>query len=625
MTEILPSVSLTLWDSDGVPPDHLELVCRWNGYAEKGSVHSLLRYVDKHDERLRRKYLAWVHELGEGRVNGKRLIDHLAFEDGLSYWWMTLFVEKSPWKSPSIIDSIRLLALEEIVVQKRPGKLRLVSASRDLHEVLSDLCQNLGITYEWVRIPAHTLGSFSLQRIVRALPESVQALVTLIRHLCVRWPLRHSQKSGWFGGDGSLFFCSYFDNVDPKAAKQGVFHSYYWEGLHALLHRFGSRSNWLQLFIPCAAVPTPLAAMSWVKGFNQQHPEQGFHSFLDAYLSWRIVLHVLKRWLGLALISRRLGEIKHAFRPQGSQLSLWPLMRKDWHDSIHGPVSIDNLFWMELFHAALNDIPHQKKGFYLYENQAWERALIHAWRKNGHGRLTAVAHSTVRFWDLRYFTEPRTIRSPDPYSMPQADLVALNGKAAIDAYLSVGYPQETIVECEALRYGFLNDLRTGRRSGETKGNPVSVLILGDFLPSGTIKMLQLLEAAVPHLSVPVTYTVKPHPNYPVKSEDYPSLHLNVVIDPLEKILRDFDIVYSGGITSAALDVFLAGLPVVAILDETKLNFSPLRGQPGTRFVSTPEELAEALMTVRQYHPRPDVNNFFFLDPELPKWSRLLAN
>ena len=123
LTEIRPNLSVTLWDSKADPPGNAGLVYRWNGWAEKDSVYSLFRYIEDRSERIRRKYLTWIHELGESRIDGKRLIDHLAFEDGLSYWWMTLLVEKSIYKSP-ISNAIRLLALEEIVVQLVPGKLR---------------------------------------------------------------------------------------------------------------------------------------------------------------------------------------------------------------------------------------------------------------------------------------------------------------------------------------------------------------------------------------------------------------------------------------------------------------------------------------------------------------------
>ncbi len=625
MTEHRSSIFLILWDSADAPPDHLEPVYRWNGYAEKDSVHSLLRYVETNGERLRRKYLAWIHALGECRVDGKRVIDHLAFEDGFSYWWMTLLVEKNPWKSPSIIDAIRLLALEEIIVQNRPDKLLLVSANQCLHVVLGDLCRNLGMVYEWERLPDKTLGSFSLRGIYRALPLSVQASISLARYLPVRWPFRQVEKSGWFDGDRSLFICSFFYNLVFNRAKEGHFHSRLWEGLHGLMERLELSGNWLHIYVPQDAVATPRVAMDWVQRFNQQRHEQGFHTFLDAYLSWRIVLRVLMRWIKLTYLSWRLSEIQYAFRPPSSQISLWPLMRGEWQISMCGSVAIGNLLLIELFDKALRDLPHQRKGIYLCENQAWERALIHAWRKNGHGQLIGVAHSTVRFWDLRYFSDPRTIRSSDPFPMPQADLTALNGKAAVNAYLGADYPKEAIVECEALRYEYLNDLRMGHSSRQAKEAPMRVLILGDFVRSGTIRMMQLLEEAVPHISGLAAYTVKPHPNYPVKPADYPSLHLKVVMDPLGEIMHDFDVAYSSNMTSAAVDAYLAGLPVVVMLDETELNFSPLRGQHDVRFVGTAGELAEALQTAsRGVATNPDRNEFFFLDPELPRWTRILS-
>ena len=617
--------SITVWDASGEPPRQSGQVYLWNGYAETDSVHSLLRYVETHGERLRRKYLAWIHELGECRIDGKRVIDHLAFEDGLSYWWMTLLVEKSIYKSP-MTDAVRLLALDEIIVRQRPGQMRLVSASRSLHEALSGFCQRLSVVYEWERLPRQALSQFSLRGIYRTLPQPVQALVGLVRYLPFRWRLRQAEKSGWFGEDRSLFFCSYFIHLDQEACANGRFYSHQWEGLPRLLHDRGFRTNWIQHYLQSSVVPNTQVALDWVRRFCQQRQKQGFHTFLDSYLSLRIVLRVLKGWLKLTHISWRLGEIESAFRPRASELSLWPLLRGDWHASMRGATAIRNLLWIELFDVALRDLPRQTRGLYLCENQAWERALIHRWRKHGHGTLIGVAHSTVRFWDLRYYSDPRTIRSTaEPYPIPQPDLTALNGKAAVDAYLAVGYPKEAIVECEALRYGYLKDLRAVRSLPKVKGDALNVLILGDFMASATIKMLRLLEAAVLHMSIPALFNIKPHPSYSVRSEDYPYLKLKVVTDPLGKILRNFDGAYSSNMTSAAVDAYLAGLPVVVMLDNMELNFSPLRGQPGVRFVSTPVELADALQVADQELATSSGDkDFFFLDSALPRWQQLLC-
>jgi surface carbohydrate biosynthesis protein (TIGR04326 family) len=325
--------------------------------------------------------------------------------------------------------------------------------------------------------------------------------------------------------------------------------------------------------------------LDWVRRFNQ-HPrrEQGFHTFLDAYLSWGVVLRVLKHWLRLLCIC---WQVKHVFRPEGSHLSLWPLMQGDWYASVCGSVAIDSLLYIELFDRVLSDIPYQKKGFYLCENIAWERALVHAWRKHGHGQLIAVVHGVVRFWDMRYFHDSRTIRSLGPFPMPQADLTVLNGKAAVEAYCNVGYPKEAIIEGEVLRNGYLHDLRANFSARKASGDEVKVLILGDFSHSGTTKMLKLLEAAVLHMPNLLNYTIKAHPLYQVRSSDYPPLKLKVVMDPLEEILSDFDIAYSTNLTSAAVDAYLTGLKVVVMFNQMEPNLSPLRGQPDVSFVNTP--------------------------------------
>ena len=82
-----------------------------------------------------------------------------------------------------------------------------------------------------------------------------------------------------------------------------------------------------------------------------------------------------------------------------------------------------------------------------------------------------------------------------------------------------------MADVEALRYGYLNEIRAGEVSMSERIDPLKVLVLGDFKPSSTIKMLQLLEAALPEMPDNVEYTIKPHPNCPVLTSTYPSLLL----------------------------------------------------------------------------------------------------
>ncbi len=616
---------LTVWDSSSDPSARTGTIIRWNGRAEEGSRHSLLRYVETHEERLRDRYLSWIHELGETRIDGRRLVDHLAFDDGLSYWWLTRLAEKSPYKSP-ITDAIRLLALEEMIVRDRPQALRLVSGNPILDETVGALCRNLGIAYEWERVPERPDGTRGLRRVYRQFPHLLQGLGTLVNHLCSRWPLRNADTSGPAPSDRSLLVCSYFVGTQATAAGNGRFASRFWEGIPDLIAKLRLSGTWLQHYSPHDAVPTPRIALEWVRRFNRDQRKQGFHTFVDSYLSLRVVGRVLGRWFTLVRWSWRLRAIEHAFRPAGSHLSLWPLMRTEWQTSMRGAAAVDNLLLIELFDAALCHRPRQATGLYLCENLPWERAMIHAWRKYGHGRLIGAAvHVSVRFWDLRYFNDRRTMRSTQAHALPRPDVVALNGKAAVDTCLGAGYSPDDIVECEALRFGTLTEEAVVATSAPRQG-PIKVLILGDYMPGSTLDLMRLLEASAAHLAGRVSYTIKAHPSWPVAATDYPTLALDIVTDPLPGIVRNFDVAISSNMTSAVLDAYFAGVPVVVKLDDAELNMSPLRGQPGVRFVCTVAELVEALQAPNRTAAvnRPQ-SEFFFIDSALPRWERLLSS
>lgn len=426
--------AVVLWDRDNVasgPEFEGATVYRWNGYEESGKVRSLLRYCDIHSERLREKYCAWMHDLGQINAGGGSLADALRRRDGFSLWWMSLLVEKSVWKSPAIKDAIRVLAFEEIVRDMKPVRLVLVTANRTLEEILVEFCRHSDIDFVSKRHPDSQGRTRSLGALLRRLPHPLLGLQSLVRRAWRARVLADAAIPQWFAEPDATFFCSYFSNLDLAEAQRGSFNSHYWPGLPDLLNRLGRHGNWLHLFTPGGAVKDLGMAQTLASGFSQQATQQGMHGFVDAGLDRKLLLRVFRGWLQLSLASWRLGGIREAFTPPGSALSLWPLLKRDWATSLRGSAAVDSLVWAELFDKALGQMPFQSQGFYLCENQAWERALIHAWRKHGHGHLVAVPHSTRSAWDLRFFRDARVASDPTRRAFgPLPDQVAVNGEAA---------------------------------------------------------------------------------------------------------------------------------------------------------------------------------------------------
>jgi surface carbohydrate biosynthesis protein (TIGR04326 family) len=599
--------TLGVWDADENPwVEFPGIVYSWNGHTALEGQYSLLSYVEAHGERLRKKYLAFTHELGQTEIHGKRCSEHLVLKGGLNYWWMTLLVEKHFQHFP-LIDAIRLIALEELLIKHAPQQLIVASANVTLHRTLKALCQALGIDYQRQKLPPSP--TTEKRKLYDIFPKPLQALLTLIR--CVRTNRKFvpAKNIDWFPSP-SLFVCGYFANVNEEQAERGIFQSRYWGSLHNLLQELGLKVNWLH-----HNVHYPETAVHWINSFNQNKESQGFHHLLESYLSWRVIFKTIKKWFELVILSLRFRQIKRAFRVQGSALSLWPLMKKHWINSLRGPLAVTNLLMVEWFESAFQAMPFQKLGLYLCENHPWEQALLYAWKKHGHGQLVGVAHATIRFWDLRYFFDPRMLQQ-----MPRPHLIALNSDGALKAYRDMQFPKKELIACEALRYTYLNAERGAKTTSEFK----QLLILGDILFSTTDCMLKLLEAVASSLSPSFCLTLKPHPVCPINVADYPRLALNLTTEPLERILHNYDVAYASDSTSAAVDAYYSGLSVVVFLDHKKLNFSPLRGYAATYFVSHAQELLHCLNTFEANTKAEQVKqDLFFLDSHLPRWRKLL--
>lgn len=618
--------TLFVWDAEGSPPVGDWTVVLWRDFEDSSTPGSLSipKLVETHAEDLRSRYLAWIYEFGERRIHGRRVVEHLELRPGFSYWWMTQLAEKCNYsKSPQITDAIRMMAFEVLATDLSLGSVVLASANQFLAECMSSWCIRSGVTFEWRHMSEEAGKQSWTKRLYQFLPHPLQALIWLVRHLLQCWPLRGVGLQEWREAKGQVTFISYLFNLVPEAAKEGRFESCYWTHLPDNLQSDGCKTNWLHLYVRDGLLPTAEKAADAIRSFNKAGQGGQTHVTLDAFLGARVVIRTLHDWGRLAWVSRRLQQSLSS--PEGAALDLWPLLEEDWQRSMSGVASMSNILSLNLFASALKSLPKQRIGVYLQENQGWEFALIHAWKDAGHGRLIGSPHSTVRYWDLRYFFDPRSYCRNGGSSLLLPDQVAFNGAAMLDAYQKGGYPVKDMVEVEALRYLHLDDARAEPESISPSSNgSLRVLVLGDYLLSNTQQQMRLLEKAVQRLPEGTIITVKAHLACPIQPADYPELSMKVTMKSISKLLAECDVAYTSAVTSAAVDAYCAGVPVVSVLDSNTLNLSPLRGCEGVLFASTPEELASMLISaasaLRTVKERQD---FFTLDSRLPRWRKLL--
>jgi len=414
---------------------------------------------------------------------------------------------------------------------------------------------------------------------------------------------------------------SYFIHLVKDSCFQGKFASNQWGALPDLLRTLGKSQNWLHLFQFSNDIPNVQTGKDWLERFNQESQQQETHAMLENFLSMILLFRVLKDW---ATILWQQSWIVRVQEEEISKLSagwLWPLLKVDWEDSMIGRTAIQNILFIKLFEKALSVIPRQPLGLYLLENQAWERAFLHTWRKYGHGKIIGVAHSTIRYWDFRYYDESLTKVLPE---LSQPDLIAVNGPHAWKMLAQSGNSMERCVPVEALRYQYLLKLPQRDKFSNKVTKKRSLLILLDYQQITTHKMMQMLELASPELREDYKILIKPHPANPMVLSDYPRLRAEITYQSFIVILPKVDVALASVFTSASVDAFCSGVPVIEYLDESYFNFSSLRGHSSLKYISSAEELIKTLKGLQNWYAGSDKSeDYFWIDEDLTMWCNLL--
>ncbi len=617
---------MIIWDSPDAPPADKGTVLLWNGYNESASTCSLFRMVEKSGDDLRRRYLGWIYDLGEFRFDGHSLIEHLATrDDGFSFWWMTSLAQKSTLRSPALLDVLRLMMVEELLIRDGTEEVLLVSRNKSLHRALETLCGDLGITLEVSRPSRASSTQPTRERLRCAIPDTIQAVLILLRECSRRTGLARRATVDWSTEPDSLLVHGSFHNVDQTAAEDGVFRSLYWGRFHELVADLGIPVNWLHLFMPSRSARTGREAQALLDLYNSRPPQKGAHVFHATYLTPGVVGLVAAGWARLRYIRWRLRGLDAAIRLRGPRGWLWPLVRADWRSDLSGPSTVLGLLSLELFDRALTDLPVQSVGMFFAEGRPEERAFIHAWRKHGHGKLIGVDHSTVGFWELRYHFDQRILRDEQCHRMPRADMLAVNGPAAADAHRKAGFPPDQMVEVEALRYQYLDELPRSQPSSDPDA-ALRVLIVGEYRLAPTLDMVGLVAAAVQSTDRSVLCVFKPHPTSQIRAEDRLDLDLTVTTRPLHHLLGDADLVVASSGSSSVVDSYLTGVPVLVFRPPDELPLIDLMDTDGITAIGNSADLERVLSSF------PDVpggstlpREYFHLDRSLPRWTRLLSD
>lgn len=638
MTDIL------IWDSPCSLPANISMykkVIFWRKHSTftHENYISILNLAEENGEELRKNYTNWVFEAGQGIVEGKSIVDCYQIRSGFSAWWMSLIVEKCNWiKSPHIHDVIKLMAFGEYVLKPRQiTSITLITAQNALSQVLSKWAKNNNIVFKWIPCDAEVTSSTRIYSYYKSLPSFIQSLVWLSHYFYKRWPLRGIGLKAWKSSKAKITFISFLFNQTFDSIRNSSFESCFWGILPENLTSKGVKTNWIHIYLPDKVLPNARKASFYLASLNNRVSSLQTHVTLDSFLSLQVLLNTLQDWIKVQ--SLPLSRPKESPLPLCFEFDLWPFFKDEWKDSFVGQTLISNLLFLNLFESAFTSLPRQSTGVYLLENQGWESGMLSAWKASNHKNILAFAHSTVRFWDLRYFNHPKQFDSSHSSDFIRPDSILVNGPVARNNCILGMYNINELVTVESLRFLYLLNLDyqlnpkfiACNRTEDTSfllnivDIPTRLLVLGDFTKSGTALMMDILCGVPSDYLKNILITFKPHPACQIKAVDFPDLNFSISNSSISDLLIDADITYCSAATSAAVDAYCFGLPVIVFLDEITLNLSPLRGFDNVFFVECASDLVNAFNLCAS---RPFIKNaranYFLLDKKLTRWNKILG-
>ena len=622
---------LIILDGDNRPTLEKEdgVVVLWSGFSKEKNEVSIPDLVDAQGEVLRREYLVYVYKLGNFRYKEKTVREHLAIGEDFSYWWMTLLQEKSLYKSPAIFELLKFRVLEKLYLSRQCDGIVLYSKDIKLHRLMRRFSKNLSCSYVWKSQGVLGNKSSFKSQLKQALPYPIRAILFYVRFIVKKRSLIFKRFAfnylKRFDAQNGIILVTYFPNIDMELAEKGIFYSHYWRDLHKLLEQQKMPVTWILLFNPSSQCTLKEAFRLRIK-FEKHYRGKQHFIFLHEFLSIRHLLSGFLQYLKLFLISFRLTKALSKLKYSDSNLPISDILRLDWLNSLRGSVAMEACLWEENFQGMFASLKRQRLGFYLMENQAWEKVLSYHWGKSNFGKLMGIVHSSVRFFDFRYYDAPALWQevSSTPFRAPLPNKIVVNGELAQRNLCSSGVPADRVILAEALRYLYLGDFEKKERSSHA--SPIkTILCLTDYKLSASRAQIALLAQALSHEKNKNLYKVlvKSHPYFSVSElaqEELKGLSVGLVTDHLSELWNLADIIFVSNMTTAVLEALNLGLPCIVAQDPSSVNFSPARGMEEVSFVSMANDL---IVAIKNAKPREGSRVYFCLDGQLPRWQNLL--
>jgi surface carbohydrate biosynthesis protein (TIGR04326 family) len=241
------------------------------------------------------------------------------------------------------------------------------------------------------------------------------------------------------------------------------------------------------------------------------------------------------------------------------------------------------------------------------ENQAWEKALVTAWKNYGHGDIIGYTPTSINYWHMYNFDNSR-----NNYSSPTKIFIS-----STEGYklLKRQYDNKKVKihKIESLWFNYL----IAKKIILNKYNSL-VLILGDYDSINNYKVFDIVSNS--NLIKKNRVLFKAHPHDLTK---YTLENIDQTKESNNYFFNKASLIISAGSTAAVLEYLYFGKKVFIYDNPFNLDFSPVKHLKYKLRFSSIEDFNNLLKTnINRSSVIKNFNNYYFLNKNLKKWREL---
>lgn len=535
-------------------------------------------YVEENSEFLRDKYLNIINELSELKIEKKKIRDYF-FIKNHSLWEMSLLREKNPLKSSKIYSVIKYLACQEIIKKYYEHKIILKLFDYDLFTSLKKFnSSNIDIQFK--------------NKINSPLFKFDFTIYKIIKFIIKNYNFNNFSKVNY---NGDVLVLAYFAHFIET--KNGIVLSA-WKNLNKIIE---GKINWMFIFHPS-------------KKFKKRNdiPKSQKLTFIFDFLSFKVISLALLNYIKFSIkffkIKKKLLNTKN-----DEIKTILKIQKNDLFNSFMKFNLFENLIWIFLFENILTNLPRKKLGIYLFENQAWEKAFLTAWKNNKHGKSIGYTPTTINFWYLPYFHSKNEDKNRNHIFAP--NYIFSHSEHNTRQLKKFNLFDFEICDVEALRYNYLENKEIVRNSDNN-----NILFLGDYSDDINLNFLnsfKIFKQNNPNFNL----HVKPHPASLLftKKNIKENYQFEIVESDIFRLCSTFNLIISSTSTSAGIEFLMLDKNVLLYDDYLNLDLSPFKGSYIEYFRSL-DKIKNIQDHFKINIENKKYKNFYYLNSDLTRWK-----